>query len=89
MEEPRETWSMLQSGVEALFPPRGSSIIGIKKGEAPLLMSRSVPFRLLSPRKWKMEIVPRARGEGMQMIGIVYRMGIIIGFIVGFAYNPV
>lgn len=55
MEEPRETWSMLQSGVEALFPPRGSSIIGIKKGEAPLLMSRSpsVFFRRASG-KWRL-----------------------------------
>lgn len=34
--EPPETWSMLQPGMEALFPPR---LLRIKKGEAPLLMS--------------------------------------------------
>lgn len=73
----RETWSMLQAGVEALSPPRGSSIIGIKKGEAPLLMSRPPSPPLLSPpspRKWKMEVVPRAR-EGCRWLELYIGWG--------------
>lgn len=73
----RETWSMLQARVEALSPPRGSSIIGIKKGEAPLLMSRPPSpssFAALSEEVENGGCSSRSRG--MQMIGIVYRMGI-------------
>lgn len=46
-------------------------------------MSR-FPFRLLSPSKWKMEIVPEKDADDWNCISDGDH-----GFIVGFAYNPV